>query len=256
MQRRNLSSVFVGGAYVFPGGALDSSDDEAAADADAAAGGRSDADASLALGIARGGLAYWVAAIRECFEEAGVLLARHRVSGDMVDLRDPQTARRFAEHRRAVDAGERRLADVVRDEGLVLAVDSIYSFAHWITPVGAPRRYDTRFFVAAAPPNQEPEPDEREAVEGLWITPADALARHEAGDMDLIWPTVKSLEAIARFSRAGDLLAAARWVDHEPAAPGRIVPDAHGVRILLPGDRGHPGSGPLHELAEEVARLA
>ena len=104
MLRRNLESTFVGGAYVFPGGAVDPAD--RAADLEAISVGRTDAEASRRLGIDRGGLAYWVAAIREGFEEAGVLLAYDR-DGRIVDLDSPEHAARWTEHRRAVDRGER-----------------------------------------------------------------------------------------------------------------------------------------------------
>ena len=153
MLRRNLDSDFVGGAYVFPGGAVDP--DDRHADLEAICEGRTDVEASRRLGIDAGGLAYWVAAIRESFEEAGVLLA-YRPDGSIVHLDDPEHAcARWAEHRRQVDDGERRLVEVCADEDLRLAVDGMHYFGHWITPEGAPRRYDTRFFLAAEPPGTD-----------------------------------------------------------------------------------------------------
>lgn len=237
MQRRNPRAEFVGGAHVFPGGALDPDDRDAHRHPECA--GRLDSEASATLGVGHGGLAYWVAAIRECFEEAGVLLARHASSGAVVDFSDPVVARRFEGHRSDVDAGRRSLVEAARRERLVLDVASAYYFAHWITPVGAPRRYDTRFFVAAAPPAQTPSPDDREAVESRWIAPLDALARFERGEMELIFPTLKSLEAMARFDTAAELLDATRLVDELPAVAPKLVQDPHGVRIVLPGDEGH-----------------
>ena len=134
------------------------------------------------------------------------------------------------------------------EERLHLAVDHIHYFSHWITPVGAPRRYDTRFFVAAAPPEQVPLHDDRETIANLWIRPADALERHRAGEFDLIFPTIKSLETIARFERSADLLAGGRRhrgrADH-PAA--HLGDDGHGVRILLPGDAGYDEAVPPAE---------
>src|SRR5262249_22624182 len=119
MLRRNLRSDFVGGAYVFPGGGVDDHDGHERLDAVCTR--RTDADASAQLGIERGGLAYWVAAIGECFEEAGVLLA-HDEQGRTVDFAAPAVDERFRVHRRAVDRGERRLVDVCREEHLQLAV--------------------------------------------------------------------------------------------------------------------------------------
>jgi 8-oxo-dGTP pyrophosphatase MutT (NUDIX family) len=236
MLRRNLRSDFVGGAYVFPGGAVD--DHDRHEDLDAVCRGRDDLEASSQLGVDCGGLAYWIAAIRECFEEAGVLLAYDR-SGEVVRLDEPSIEARFVEHRRAVDCGERRLVEVCEDEGLQLAVDCMYYFSHWITPEGAPRRYDTRFFVAAAPDAQEPLHDDHEVIENLWIRPSDALERHRSGTFDLILPTYRSLEVLERFERAADVLAAAAAIEQVPAVVPRIVADQGGYRIVLPGDPGY-----------------
>jgi 8-oxo-dGTP pyrophosphatase MutT (NUDIX family) len=236
MLRRNLNSDFIGGAYVFPGGAVDEADRHA--DLEAVCEARSDDQASVMLGVDRGGLAYWVAAVRECFEEAGVLLA-YGTDGEVVSFADPDIARRFDEHRGAVDRGARRLVEVCELEKLRLAVDRIHYFSHWITPVGVVRRYDTRFFVTAAPPEQVPLHDDRETIANLWVNPADALARHRAGELDLIFPTIKNLEAIARFDKSAELLAAAAAVEDVPTILPRVTSDAHGMRILLPGDPGY-----------------
>ena len=236
MLRRNLNSDFVGGAYVFPGGAVDDADRHA--DLEAVCQGRSDDQASNMLGVDRGGLAFWVAAIRECFEEAGVLLAQDE-TGKVVSFADPPVADRFIVHRKAVDAGETRLVDLCRMEHLQLVADRIHYFSHWITQVGAPRRYDTRFFVTAAPPEQVPLHDDRETIANVWIRPADALRKHEAGELDLIFPTIKSLSAISRFAASSDLLAAAAAIEEVPTVLPRITSDEHGVRILLPGDPGY-----------------
>jgi 8-oxo-dGTP pyrophosphatase MutT (NUDIX family) len=233
MLRRNLNSVFVGGAYVFPGGAVDDADRHT--DLEAVCEGRSDRQASEALGIEQGGLAFWVAAIRECFEEAGVLLAYDEL-GALVRLGDPTLARRFERHRTAVDRGERRLVEICAEERLRLAVDHLHYFSHWITPVGAPRRYDTRFFVCAAPPEQTPLHDNRETIAHLWIRPRDALHRHARGEFELILPTLESLEAIDRFERSSDLIAAAAAAGDAPDLQPRLEAGGHGVRIHLPGD--------------------
>ena len=242
MLRRNLNSDFVGGAYVFPGGAVDPADRHA--DLEPICEGRTDVDASTALGLdpPTGGLAYWVAAVRESFEEAGVLLA-YDAGGAVVDFREPDVAERFDRHRASVDRGERRLVEICAEEGLRLAVDGMHYFAHWITPLGPPRRYDTRFFVAAAPVGQTPLHDDRETIANCWIAPAEALARHEAGEFDLILPTIRNLEAIARFDTAADVLAAASALDVVPAVLPRVVDDGDGIRILLPGDPGYDDAG-------------
>jgi 8-oxo-dGTP pyrophosphatase MutT (NUDIX family) len=242
MLRRNLNSDFVGGAYVFPGGAVDEADRHT--DLEAICEGRTDADASRLLGLdsPTGGLAYWVAGIRESFEEAGVLLAYDR-DGEVIDFRDPEVEARFVEHRKAVDTGERRLIEVCAEEGLRLAVDGMHYFSHWITPVGPPRRYDTRFFVARAPANQVALHDDRETIANAWIRPADALERHQRGEFDLILPTIRNLVAIGRFETADELLDAAAAQSAVPTMLPRIVQDHDGMRILLPGDPGYDDAG-------------
>lgn len=236
MLRRNLNSAFVAGAYVFPGGAVDDSD--RLADLEAICTGMSDAEASQRLGIHQGGLAYWVAAVRECFEEAGVLLA-HRPGGDVLSLTDASTVTRFAEYRHRVDHGEQRLVEVCLQEDLVLAVDRIHYFSHWITPPGGVRRYDTRFFVTAAPPEQVPLHDNRETIAHLWVRPADALRRYQLGELELVFPTIRNLQAIATYERSADLLAAAAELGPVPTMRPRVLSDRSGARILFPGDAGY-----------------
>jgi len=206
MVRRHPDSVFGPGAYVFPGGAVDEADRHA--DLGPVCEGVADADASTQLGVDEGGLAFWVAGIRECFEEAGFLLA-YGEDDELVSFDDPAVAERFAVHRQAIDSGKRRLVDVCREEGLRLAADGLSYFSHWITPAGAPRRFDTRFFVAAAPTQQTPLHDAREVVSQEWLRPADALARNRAGQLELMFPTMTNLDALSRFRRRDELLAAA-----------------------------------------------
>jgi 8-oxo-dGTP pyrophosphatase MutT (NUDIX family) len=234
MVRRNLRSDFVGGAYVFPGGAVDLLD--GGAEAEALSAGRSDAEASALLGVGSGGLAYWVAVVRETFEEAGLLLAR-REGGPALLAGDPEEEARFSAARAAVNAGTRRFLDLCRDERLQLGVGDIHYFAHWITPRGAPRRYDTRFFVAAAPPGQIAAHDAGETIAEVWISPHDALARHRAGEIEIIFPTIRNLQAIGRFATSAELLEAAALASSAvPTIEPRVVPDGNGMRIVLPGD--------------------
>lgn len=231
MLQSNLNSDFVGGAYVFPGGGVDPED----AASESVCGGRDDAGASRLVGVERGGLAFWVAAVRESFEEAGVLLARD-AQDRMLSFRDPEVARRFAEHRREVDAGRRPLAEVCRREGLRLSVADMHYFSRWVTPLGAPRRYDTRFFVAAAPEEQVAAHDDVEVIGTRWLSPAEALAEHEAGRITMIFPTVRTMVALSRFDSAGDLLAHAGGQERvEPVVP-MLRDEGGGLRLYLPGD--------------------
>lgn len=233
MLRRNLNSDFVGGAYVFPGGAVDPTD--FSPDLEELSVGLDDVEASRRLEIGSGGLAFWVAAIRESFEEAGLLLARDE-RGETVRFDDPGVAERFRRHRHDVDRSVRSLLEVAREERLRLATADMHYFSRWITPLGSPRRYDTRFFVAMAPEGQRPSHDERETIANLWIRPEEALERHEAGEFELIFPTVRSLEVLTRFDTAEAVVAHASSITEFPPLLPRFVEEDGGLRIVMPGD--------------------
>jgi 8-oxo-dGTP pyrophosphatase MutT (NUDIX family) len=236
MLRRSLRADFVGGAHVFPGGAVDPGDGDRMMQRFCP--GLSDEAASAALRVTSGGLAFWVAAVRECFEEAGLLLACG-ADGTPVAFVDPGVAERFAGHRRALNSRTRSFLEVCELEGLRLSVDSLHYFAHWITPEGSPRRYDTRFFVAEAPEGQTPAHDAAETISDVWVRPHDALARHRAGEMELILPTIRNLQAIGRFATAAELLVAAAAPGEIPTVLPRVVTDSSGAQLLLPGDPGY-----------------
>jgi 8-oxo-dGTP pyrophosphatase MutT (NUDIX family) len=241
MLRRNLASEFVAGAFVFPGGSVDPEDHGPGVEA--LCRGRSDAEASAVLGVESGGLAYWVAALRECFEEAGVLLARHRshggAGGPLLDTSDPEAALRFATYRDAVNQGTLGLLDICRQEDLVLVVDAVHYVSHWITPELAPRRYDTRFFITAAPAGQVARHDDAETIATIWVRPHDALAREAAGEIELLPPTIANLRSIEGFTSAGDVVAWASQVTHVTTVlPIVLIEDGH-ILILRPGDPGY-----------------
>jgi 8-oxo-dGTP pyrophosphatase MutT (NUDIX family) len=260
MVRRNLQSDFVGGAFVFPGGAVDLAD--GGAEAEALCRGRSDAEASILLGVDSGGLAYWVAALRETFEEAGLLLA-DRPAGPALLVGDGAEEARFVAERARVNAGSRRFLDLCRDEHLRLLVDEVHYFAHWITPKGAPRRYDTRFFVAAAPPSQRAAHDAGETIAETWISPQRALEGHRNGAFEIIFPTIRNLQAISRFATSGELLDAAESASSSvPTIEPRVISDGNGVRIVLPGDDGYDDvpadrpTGPAEDFNEAVRAVS
>jgi len=239
MLRRRRSSAFVGGMFLFPGGGLDAQD--AQPELAACCAERSEGDASRCLGLARGGLAYWVAGLRETFEEAGVLLARDARTGRALDLSDAETARRFAAHRRAVDAGAQPLGAILRAEALHLSLGCVHYAARWITPPGPVRRYDTRFFVAPMPAGQEPEPDAGEAEHARWLRPAEALARFAAGELPMLPPTLGMLRILAGFRTSTEVLAAAAGARAGPDLPARLAGSREAWRVLLPGDPDYGG---------------
>jgi 8-oxo-dGTP pyrophosphatase MutT (NUDIX family) len=232
MVRRSPHTEFVGGAHVFPGGAVDPRD--RGRRAERLCCGRSDADASRILGIGSGGLAYWVAAIRECFEEAGLLLACGE-SGAPLSLADHDIASRFARYRAGLHARAQTFLDICEAEGLRLLAGRLSYFAHWITPQGSSRRYDTRFFVTAAPGGQSPSHDGQETVAHLWVRPAKALELHRSGKIDLVLPTIRNLQAIGAFATTAELLDAAASARDVPTVLPRAV-DSGGARLLHPGD--------------------
>ena len=236
MLRRTFNAAFASGMFVFPGGKVDDVDgvDEIAELCD----GLTDAHASSLLGIANGGLAYWVACIRECFEEAGVLLARHESSGDVVRFDDEATAQRFEAERENIHDGSVALLDLCKREGLRLTTDDIHYVSHWITPMGEKRRFDTRFFIARAPQAQEPLHDDGETIESFWISPQEAIERAHEKDLMLMPPTKANIEFLLPFKTADEVLAAAAQVGTPQTILPKLKIDSDGrvLGIAMPGD--------------------
>lgn len=226
--RRRAGSEFVGGMTVFPGGGLDPHDGDPGYDARIV--GRTAAQADQRLGV-EGALRYWIAVARETFEEVGVLLGRPRGGGSV-----PAEVLR---HRHAVDAETCTLLDVLEQEDVELDLSEVHDIGRWITPVGAPRRYDTRFFVAHMPPGQTPVPDDVEAVHAEWRTPAHALAGYASGELSMLPPTVCVLQVLSRFRSADDLVAAAAAAKGPGDRARLLGADRGSFRVLLPADDGY-----------------
>jgi glyoxylase-like metal-dependent hydrolase (beta-lactamase superfamily II)/8-oxo-dGTP pyrophosphatase MutT (NUDIX family) len=187
MIQRAKSAVFLGGAYVFPGGSLD------AADADPRrVTGLTEAQANARLGLESSGLAYYVAAVRECFEEAGILLAVDEDGAPVAAAKAEQLMR----HR------NRAFPELLKSERLYVPAGSLAYYGHWITAPGRARRFDTRFFVALAPEGQEGAHDAAETVHHVWIGPREALDRGKRGEIELVFATQHTLKDLARFSDA------------------------------------------------------
>ncbi len=233
MLRRNPRSVFGPGAFVFPGGAIDPADSDDAATTRVV--GLDDREASARLGLPSGGLRIWIGALREAFEEAGILLATGRADAGG----DPAAAEAdLAAARAGLNAGELSFADVLAQHGVVLDLSEVFLFAHWLTPEGAPRRFDTWFLVARAPHGQEGSHDDAELVHSEWVRPKDALARYAAGDLELIFPTLRTLRVLESFPTAAALLDEVRRANAAPDRPPLVVADASGRRIALRADDG------------------
>lgn len=211
--QRNTNAAFAAGAYVFPGGRVDDADADHVDELEAFTPGLDDAAASARLDIDAGGLGYYVAAIRECFEEADLLLARTAGDGPLPPI-DPA-------ERHAVHNGELTMPELCRRHDLLLDVAELRYVAHWVTPLEErPRRFDTRFFLAAAPDGQRGDHDRVETIASRWVRPEVALDLCGAGELLLLPPTISSLSWLADRATVADALAVADAADPPP----RIMP--------------------------------
>jgi len=194
--QRHAKSKFAAGDYVFAGGKVEA--DDMPADGEGFCRGLTAGQAAARLGgglAPRDALSYWVGAIREAFEEVGVLLA-YEADGRL--LRIPSEAiLRYEAYRTACQKANPAFFDMLRAEKLTLATDRLAYFAHWITPEEQPLRFDTRFFAAVMPPEQEPVVDGHEIVDLKWLTPAEAISASHRKVIGLRFPTIKNLELVA-----------------------------------------------------------
>lgn len=231
MLRRNPESTFVPGAYVFPGGQVDPGDSAPTFLERTTGVGPSEADARLGVpGAAR----FAIAAVRESFEEAGVLIARSRRDGAALGGAGADHESLAADRTRVL-RGETDFAAVLDAHDVVVDLDDLVPFARWITPPGAPKRYDTWFFVAPAPEGHAYEHNDDEMVASEWVHPDDALARARAGEIELIYPTIRSLLVMRRFPSAAAFVAAARDRWSRPDAL-RVMDPGQGWQLDLTTD--------------------
>lgn len=238
MVRRVIQSDFMPDVYVFPGGSVSKDDQEAETTpgicTELTAGG-ADAEARTALGIG-----VRAAAIRELFEEAGVLLA---YQGAGVLAVNEANMERFTAYRQAFNERKGSLVEMARAENLKLATERLNYFAHWITPEGMPKRFDTHFFVTTAPAEQQAAHDHLETSEGVWIAPAEALARAERNEFPLVFATLHQLHDLAAFASVSEALQATAPVKtHMPV----LVEREGQFHVHLPGDEGNAWAVPEH----------
>jgi len=232
--RRHAKSKFAGGDYVFAGGKIES--DDVPPDAETFCVGLTAEEAAARLGGgigAREALGFWVGAIREAFEEVGVLLA-YAPSGDLVHWGGADRER-YAAYRQACHEANPAFFTMLRAERLALATDRLAYFAHWITPEESPIRFDTRFFAAAIPPRQDAEADGREIVDVRWLTPEDAFAAFKRGEISLRLPTIKNLELLRGAAASAALLSALRGREIRTIRPRLLMVDGKPMPVL-PGD--------------------
>ncbi len=220
MVRRHHAIDFASGALVFPGGKVEPGD-RLPGDGDGKEGESGDRS-------------FRIAAIRECFEEAGMLLARRDgvLIGreEMIDLR--------ARYAPALEAGECTMAALAAAERLSFATDMLTPFAHWITPEILAKRFDTRFYLASSPVDGELSHDGHENVDSLWIRPAEALKRAEAGELTIVFATRMNLEMLARTDDVASAIAAARARPLRAILP-RVDRSGSEPVLRLPKDAGY-----------------
>jgi 8-oxo-dGTP pyrophosphatase MutT (NUDIX family) len=220
---------FASGALVFPGGSIDA-DDHAVAAVPAFFSGGAGLDAAA--------LAFRVGAARETFEECGILLAREKGSQQLVSAaRADQVA---AAHRAALNEGKRKFSEILSAESLVLALDLLVPYAHWITPVGMPKRFDTHFYLAVAPADQVGAHDGSESVDSVWVQPGAAVDGAKTGKFKLVFATERNLIKLARHASTAATLDAAGKEPVVTVLP-EVTRNETGRQLRIPANAGYDG---------------
>jgi 8-oxo-dGTP pyrophosphatase MutT (NUDIX family) len=235
MVQRNRKSSFVPGFYVFPGGVVDHEDCEVGMERfirgiDCANATRILSD----MPYPERALGMWVAAIRETFEEVGVLLAQ-RKDGTPVTIRTEEERRRFCYYRQSLIESKMHFSQMLEAEDILLPLDHLHYFSHWITPEFLPLRYDVRFFITQVPPDQDVMHDGVELTGHVWIRPSEALRQYEQGMLDMILPQIMTLEDMKRFKTVMEVIDSARK-RHVPATLTKIQRiDGKDVEVMPDG---------------------
>jgi 8-oxo-dGTP pyrophosphatase MutT (NUDIX family) len=239
MVRRRAGDAF-GDSYAFPGGVVDDNEFEAHAFCQ----GRTAEGADTELGVTSGGLDYYSAAVRELFEETGILLARDP-RGNWAFSGESESESLLRDLREQLDRGALPWAELLRTHELGIACDALRYFSFWETPVRRPKRWAARFFLAQVPPGQDAEHDGNELIDSCWMTAMEVLSSGEMGGMKLPYPTVVNLRNIAKHRTVDALLVWAGAQATEGVAKVRpvILKDKEQVRFVIPGDDDYPEGG-------------
>ena len=233
--KRHEQSSFMGGNYVYPGGRVDR--DDGSVELCSLSKGMTLEGAQRHFGgifSQEESFAHWIAAIRELFEEAGVLLAYDQ-RGNLLQLRDRDEGDKFLHYRELLQKGKISIGEIAQMENLVLALDQLHYYAHWITPEARPERFDTRFFLARYPSGQEASHDQKETTAGIWLIPQKALEENLKGDVILSPPTLKTLEDLSRFKSIDEVFNSQRKEDIRPILP-ILTKVTSGPLIIFPWD--------------------
>jgi 8-oxo-dGTP pyrophosphatase MutT (NUDIX family) len=229
MMVRHDQIDFASGALVFPGGSVDASDKDVVARPELFAGG--DISDPVLLGLR-------IAALRETFEESGILLARPQGSSELISAE--RASQVEAAHREALCEGKVKFPDVLTDAKLVLALDLLVPYAHWITPAGLPKRFDTHFFLALAPADQVGAHDGKESVDSVWVSPHAALEGATTGRFKLLFPTTRNLIKLGKQSSAAAAITAAR-ADKVVTVLPEILSEGGRRKLKIPAEAGYDG---------------
>ena len=232
LARRHQKQAFMAGAYVFPGGQLEETDNDPQFEnyiktADVFDPCRLLQDSSLPREKALG---FFIAAIRETFEEAGILLGG-KTTGNFVSFHDEKVLKRFNDYRRELNSSQITLVEIARKENIFLFLYTLIPYSHWITPEFEKKRFNTRFFLAKLPPGQTTVADAMELTESLWVTPQEALEMHRRKKIILMPPTLKTIEELFAFRNIDELFSAAKTKIIYP-----ILPQLTGNILKLPHD--------------------
>jgi 8-oxo-dGTP pyrophosphatase MutT (NUDIX family) len=236
MVRRHGKSNFAGNAYVFPGGVMEESDFEPQMESLC-----SELTFQQAEGIIKDtpyperALGFFIAAIRETFEEVGIFFA-YQSSFELLSF-DEEEASRFDSYRNKIQENLISFKEMILNEKLILATDQLSYFAHWITPEAAPIRFDTHFFIAPAPIGQAAVHDAIETTGHIWISPREALNRHKQNRFPMLPPTVSNLNILSCFSNVDEAVASMQGKKIPTILP-RLVIENGKKRVLMPWDDG------------------
>jgi 8-oxo-dGTP pyrophosphatase MutT (NUDIX family) len=263
--KRHEKSSFMGGNFVYPGGRVDR--DDGSLEICSLSKGITFEEAQKILGgitSPEESIAYWIAGIRELFEEAGVLLAYDQ-KGNLFQIKYRDEQERFLNYRNSLHQGKMTICQMAQKEKLLLALDQLHYYAHWITPEARSERFDTRFFLAHYPLGQEASHDQKETTAGVWLTPRKALGKNLKGEVILSPPTLKTLEDLSRFKSIDDIFSSLKEREIHPILP-ILTKIPSGPIIIFPWDPEYEifqkGEIPVHldhgqpsQLSDNTTRL-
>jgi 8-oxo-dGTP pyrophosphatase MutT (NUDIX family) len=263
--KRHEKSSFMGGNFVYPGGRVDR--DDSSLESCSLSKGITFEEAQKILGgitSPEEGFAYWIAGIRELFEEAGVLLAYDQ-KGNLFQFKNRDEQEKFSNYRVLLQKGGITICQIAQEEKLLFALDQLHYYAHWITPKARSERFDTRFFLAHYPLGQEASHDQKETTAGIWITPRKALEENLKGEAILSPPTLKTLEDLSRFKSIDEVFTSLRNREFQPILP-ILTKISSGPLIIFPWDPEYEiyqkGKIPVHldhgqpsQLSDNTTRL-